>query len=363
MRSVSSLRAWIQHFLPTANADAQEGAWQLMHALLTEFTVSLCGLARQLERTSRGGTARQYLSRWLGRPAWNPLDLYARLPAVWPRTLRRARELPLLIDCTILGEAWCVLQVSLPWQGRALPVYRVVVHYRTPELGQTELLYQALTWLQKHLPGSRPRYVLVMDRGFPSHALIKHLQTAGWRYVLRIGSNWRITHADYTGRGDGWFVGPLPPGVYQQSWFGSALLGTKSKGQNKWSRSHVVICNAAAQQEVWVLATSEGTAAAALRIYRQRMQIEAEFRDIKGPMGLDHLQHWQDPKRVARLLAWIAVYEWRLALLWLSQPLADWGRTHLQVGGRLSWINITRRWVKHHLLEVVGQRTLVRESP
>lgn len=363
MRSVPNLQAWIQHFLPTASPAAQEGARQLLRALLTDFTVSLCGLARQLERTTRAASGRQYLFRWLNRSAWTPLDLYARLPALWPAALQRARELPLLIDCTVLGEAWCVLQVSLPWQGRALPVYRVVVHFRTPEAGQTELLYQALVWLRAHLPGPRDRYVLVLDRGFPSHLLIRDLQAQGWRYVLRIGGNWRLTQRDYTGRADAWFVGPLQPEAPAQAWFDTAVLGTKHKGRGKWSRTHVVVFAASAQQEVWVLATSETSAAAAIGIYRQRMQIEAEFRDIKGPLGLDHLRHWEDRERVARMLAWVAVYEWRLALLWLRHRLTRWGKTHLQIGGSLSWITVTREWVKRHFRAAVGWQTRVRESP
>ena len=62
-----------------------------------------------------------------------------------------------------------------------------------------------------------------------------------------------------------------------------------------------------AHQEVWVLATNLGTWEAAVTIYRQRMQIEAEFRDLKGPWGLDHLERWEGRERVARMLAWVAV--------------------------------------------------------
>jgi len=362
MRSVPSLRRWSEHFLPTSSAAAQEAAWQLLRALLVDFTVSLSGLARQLERTTGAASGRQYLFRWLNRRAWEPQVLYARLPALWPREWRRARELPLLIDCTILGEQWCVLQVSLPWQRRALPVFRLVVSFRQPEYGQTELLYQALAWLAAHLPGPRARYVLVMDRGFPSHTLLKNLQALGWRYVLRIGSHWTMAHPEYRGR-CGAVGARKAAGERWSHWFGSAVLGRRQKGRDAWSRTHVVVLADPEQQEVWVLATSETCAAAAIRLYRQRMQIEAEFRDLKGATGLDHLQEWEDVDRVARLLAWIAVYEWRLACLWLRHQPAAWGRTRLQIGGTLSWITITRAWAKYHLRAAVGPRTLVREAP
>src|SRR5262249_31799882 len=173
MRSLSSLRAWMKGFLPNTSEAAREGAWHLLRALMANFTVSLCGLARQLSRGTRATSARQYLFRWLCRSNWQPAQIYAHLPQLWPRQLRRARRVLLLIDATVLGEGWCVYQVSVPWQGRALPVYRAVVNFRHPEAGQTVLVHETLAWLKQHLPGPLGRYVVVMDRGFPSHLLIR----------------------------------------------------------------------------------------------------------------------------------------------------------------------------------------------
>lgn len=374
MRSIGSLRDWVDELLPEAGEPAREAAWQLSRSLLAGFTASLCGLARQgaaLERGRKAATQRQFFFRWLQRPRWNPDALYARLPRRWPRELREAAVLPLLCDCTVLGAGWCVLQVSVPFERRALPVYRQVVSYRRPAAGQTVLLHRALAWLEAHLPGPRDRYVLVLDRGFPSHALLRWLQAQGWRYVVRIHGNWKVTHADYTGLLQGWLPAP-PKGTrgtrgraagQQVACLREGTLGNRHKGRAKWSRSHVVGYRAPAHREVWLLATSEVEPAVAVALYRQRMQIEAEFRDLKGPLGLDHLEHWQDAERVARLLVWVAVYEWRLALLWCARALAAWGRTYLQIGGALSWITITRAWVKLHLRAAVGPRTLVRESP
>lgn len=362
MRSPGSLRKWVRMFLPTASAAAQEAGWQLTRALTAEFTVNLCELGRQLERAGQARSGRQYLFRWLNRAAWEPADWYARLPAVWPKALRRAKQVALLMDCTYLGEGWCVLQVSLPWQSRALPVYRAVVHYRTPEAGQTELVHEALAWLKLHLPGPPSRYVVVMDRGFPSHLLLRALQAAGWRYVLRIGGDWRVTHAEHTGRLDA-LLGQEAAGERQGRWLGDAVLGNRRKGRARWSRGCVVVYFDPAYQDLWVLATSEGGVETAVALYRQRMQIEGEFRDLKGPGGLDHLEQWDDRDRVARLLAWVAVYEWRLAQLWEYYSLADWGRRYLQVGGKLSWITITRQWVKRQFCLAIGYQTPIRESP
>ena len=362
MRSVGTLRRWMGQLLPEQRAEAREGAWQLVRALMVNFTVRLAGLARQLDRGVSAASGRQFLSRWLSRSCWEPRELYQRLLPFWPAELRRARRLALLIDITALGKGWSVLQVSLPWRGRALPVYRLVVRYQEPEEGQTEQVLLALEWLKEQLPGEISRYVLVMDRGFPSHELIREIQARGWRYVLRIGSHWRLTHADYQGSA-GQAGGEPCPQRPQGQWLGQALLGFRKKGAKRWCQTNVVIYAHPAHQEVWVLATNLDTWEAAVTIYRQRMQIEAEFRDLKGPWGLDHLEKWEDRERVARMLAWIAVYEWRLALLCLRHAIEEWGRKWLQVGGKLSWITSTRAWVKQHWRAALGAQTLVRESP
>jgi hypothetical protein len=365
MRSVASLRQWVTDLLPHAGHPAREGARQLTCSLLTGFTANLCGLARHSAGRRRGRTAasqRQYFFRWLQRPRWIPEAIYARLLRRWPPELQTAPVVPLLIDCTILGEGWNVLQVSVPFARRALPVYRAVVPYRTPTTSQKELLDTALTWLKEHLPGAQGRYVLILDRGFPSHELLRQLQTAGWRYVVRIGRNWKLTHAEHTGLLQDAVPADRP--LRQCQWFPNGVLGNRDKGTAKWSRSHVVVFTDPRHAEAWVLATSEGDAETAVAFYRQRMQIEAEFRDIKGPLGMDHLEQWQDGERVARLLVWVAVYEWRLAWLWVTRPLAAWGRRYLQIGGPLSWINITRQWVQQHWRSALGPPpTTVRESP
>jgi len=364
MRSTDSLRLWITDLLPHTSTPAREGARQLVCSLLTGFTANLCGLARHSARRKRGRTAasqRQFFFRWLQRPRWEPEAIYRRLLRRWPAELRTATVVPLLIDCTILGEGWNVLQVSVPFARRALPVYRAVVHFRTPACSQKELLDTALAWLKEHLPGPQSRYVLLLDRGFPSHELLRQLQAAGWRYVVRIGRNWRLTHPTYTG-----LLQDAVPAVSPQRhcrWFPAATLGNRTKGTKKWSQSHVVVLADPQHAEAWVLATNEADPEAAVALYRQRMQIEAEFRDLKGPLGMDHLEHWQDADRVARLLVWVAVYEWRLAWLWLTREIAEWGRRHLQVGGSLSWINTTRQWVQRHWRLALGPPTTVREAP
>lgn len=100
------------------------------------------------------------------------------------------------------------------------------------------------------------------------------------------------------------------------------------------ARGRLALC-AAGHAARWFLVTSEVIPPHAVAFYRQRMLIEQEFWDLKGPLGLDQLATWQERPRVARLLAWIAVYKWHLAYLWLVHRLAGF-TPRLRVAGALS---------------------------
>jgi len=125
------------------------------------------------------------------------------------------------------------------------------------------------------------------------------------------------------------------------------LLGwrdARDRGAEVRGQAHVVHYFGPGQQEPWYLVTTETRPWRALRIYSERMQIEQEFKDLKGPLGLDQLGAWTDRERVACFLAWVALYEWWLAELWVREHLATFAQ-ELQIGGKLSWIRTVREWL------------------
>src|SRR5712691_2920559 len=186
MHAPRTIGAWLRQLLPAAGPCARQAAHDLLQALFSQFTTDLCQLSRQLPREPAAKSGRQYLGRWLERPHWELALIYADLNRQAKRRMARRGTVPLLVDFTHLDTRWTVLQVSFPWQGRALPLYRLVFDYRDPEVGQKEQVRMACAFLQEHLPAPLARYVLVMDRGFPSNVLIRELKEADWRFVLRI---------------------------------------------------------------------------------------------------------------------------------------------------------------------------------
>jgi Transposase DDE domain len=359
MHSHGNLRRWIDDLLPEAGRCAQHAAVRLVRSLLVGFTTQLAQLARQQDG-SAAGAARgryQYFARWLQRPHWQPETLYAGLNRHARRSLAHRRQIPLLMDLTDLAETWSVLQISFPWQERALPLYRAVVHHTDPEVERRALVQAALTFLEKHLPGARSRYVLVADRGFPGHWLIRALREANWRFVLRVSRRWKVAHPEYTGElatapEQAGLVGPEPRRL------AGAVFGRRGKGADEWSEADLVLYHGEGREEPWYLVTTEKSAAGAVALYRERMHIECEFRDLKGPFGLDTLARWQHRERVARFLAVVAVYEWRLASLWVRHQLHHRRRSFTKYGS-LSWIRLTREWV-HSQIRLAARPALAR---
>jgi hypothetical protein len=349
MRSPKSLREWVRRLLPTATPLAHHAATVLLRALLVGYTANLSQLARQMDRISPAKGTGQWLRRWLDRPHFGPATLYPCLLRLIPEAVWDQPEILLLIDATCLADRWVVLQVSIPWEGRALPVWREVYPYagadRTKQ-GQRVALEAALAGLGAHLPGSRAHYVLIMDRGFPSNRLVSRLQRDGWRFVLRVKSNWRMEHPEYTGllrEAVSLGLVTATPRLLRE-----ARLGYWEKGRDRRSTAHVVFFYGPQQQEAWFLVTSEVDPQHAVALYARRMQIEEEFRDLKGPCGLDLLADWEDLERVRCFLAWVAVYEWRLAYLWVTHQLCLF-RERLRTGGRISWIRTVREWIAREI--------------
>lgn len=360
MRPHQSITVWLTALLPDASPEAREAALGLVQALLKGSGCRLCQIARCVDRNLKARSNRQYLFRWLNRPAWNPPAIYQGLLQLLPLLTRKWKYVPLIMDFTYLSDAYVVLQFSVAFQQRALPLLRLVRAGRGGEGGQQAMMDEALAWLKQHLPGPRSRYVLLGDRGFPSHLFVKKLQKEGWRYVLRIAAGWRMTHPEYAGILQDTVGHHLRPGMAGR-WFEQAVFGKTDQGQKEWCRSNVVWCWGPEHQEPWILITSEGDARTARRMYAKRAGIECGFRDVKQGhkagdgaskqakvgTGVSWLMKWKSADRVARLLVWVAVREWRLACLWLFHRLSKF-REAVEIGGKLSWFRITCEWLNRH---------------
>lgn len=195
------------------------------------------------------------------------------------------------------GKKW-IIQASLAASGRSIPLYQEI--YPTKLLTNQKVENNFLKTLKQLFPDNL-EVIIVTDAGFKV-PWFKSVLKQGWHYVGRIRGNFHIKKSGlewekitnlYT------YKKNIP------KWIGKALLGKsnsimsnffiyKSKFKNRKSYSSKFVIASGGNQdkysksnsEPWVLATSiEGgnnIARMVINIYKSRMQIEQNFRDMKS---------------------------------------------------------------------------------
>ena len=236
----------------------------------------------------------------------------------------------ILVDWSDMDESkrHFVLRASISVQGRSLTLYEEVHTIETKDMPKTQWAF--LKTLHSMLaPTCRP--IIVTDAGFRT-PWFRQVESLGWDWVGRVRNRHWVEMA-----GDGWWVAckslyskasatPKTLGEAKLTWrhaFPCRLVvyQDKPKGRvhltraGKRARSAQSRKHAAAQREPWLLATSlpidSKLAKRTVNIYRQRMQIEEAFRDLKSTrFGLSlelHLTYQVERLQVLLLIALLAL--------------------------------------------------------
>ena len=167
-----------------------------------------------------------------------------------------------------------VLVLAAPVQGRAIPFGMVTFSSKTLRdegTSRNRMHHQAIFSLQD-LVGDRP---IVMDREFSYTELLRHLKEGGLHFVvrLRLGSH-GPGFVDREGRKI-----TLPPLARGER---VVIRGVRYRGEVEvnvigvWEKGY--------REPLWVMTTLDPEEG--LRLYRERMKIEAAFRDLKSLLGL-----------------------------------------------------------------------------
>jgi len=94
------------------------------------------------------------------------------------------QRLYLALDTTVLWDRFCMIHLSVVCCGRAVPLLWRVLEHRSATVAFEE--YQAILrrarWLLRH----HPDVMLLTDRGFANHELMKWLRQSHWHYGLRL---------------------------------------------------------------------------------------------------------------------------------------------------------------------------------
>jgi len=237
------------------------------------------------------------MDRLLGNePLYKQLEpIYAALVQF---TMGSAQNPVIVVDWTELSwdGSYQLLRAAVPVDGRALSIYEEV-HPRS-KLNNARVHRRFLKKL-KNLLGDSCRPIVVTDAGFKT-PWFRAVEKMGWNWIGRVRNRTMFQwseqepwmhckslyekacgHSRHLGRVNLTRANPLLCYLY--------LLKNKKRGRVKRTmngnrcRSNQSNKNAARQSEPWLLASSLDIPAKKLtQIYRKRMQIEENFRDMKN---------------------------------------------------------------------------------
>lgn len=186
-------------------------------------------------------------------------------------------RLHLAVDTTVLWNKYCMIHLSLVCCGRAIPLLWDVLEHESATIGWADycrLLRKARWLLRRH-----PDVMLLGDRAFPCHELLKWLKASNWHYALRL-------KCDVTWQGV--YRRPVPvinlfPPLNQ-----ARLLTNVGLWNDGIHRTNLVLATVAGAAESWAVITDEAPSLQTLWQYGLRFCVEELFLDSKsGAFGLE----------------------------------------------------------------------------
>jgi len=263
-------------------------------------------------------------------------SVYAALCRV---TLARIAEPVILVDWSDLkaDQSLHLLRASLPVGGRALTLYEEV--HPQKKLANRALQHRFLQRLAELLPpGAEP--IIVADSGFKV-PFYREVERLGWRWVgrvrgrdhVRLSRRWASCQTIFRR------ATPTPTRLGEGEWVRSNPLralfvlvrhadkGRRSKtAKGKRARSKKSTQAARGAREPWLLVASthfaDWRAKYVVRLYRQRMQIEEAFRDMKSQHFGEGLERSRS-SGTARFTVLVLIASLAAFLLWLLGTAAE----------------------------------------
>lgn len=253
--------------------------------------------------------------------------------------LQRVREPLIVIDWSDLKEdqSLHLLRASLPVGGRSLTLYEEVHPQR--DLGNRQVQHWFLRRLAQIIPATADP-IIVADSGFKV-PFYREVERLGWRWVGRVRGRdyvklkhrWRsckrlfsgaTTTARHLGVGEWVRSNPLPA-VF-------ALVRLPKQGRRaktasgKRARSNKNQQAARSAREPWLLVActrlADWSAKRLVKVYRQRMQIELSFRDMKSQHFGTGLE-CSASKQLGRFTVLVLIASLLAIVLWLIGTAAE----------------------------------------
>ena len=217
-----------------------------------------------------------------------------------------------IMDWTDYGKFWA-LQLAIPFQGRAIPIYAVVADSNLIKDEMTKMELEAMRVLFSSISQELKEYVVIVaDRGFSKIELFREIESLGGKYVIRVKKNECI---EVGGNFTKLSTIKILPG--ERMTLNGVILTEVHKHMVNLAIRRLLPAEIPQKKEydddTYYLATNLSDMEASFGIYPQRMQIEEMFRDFKSyGLHLDAHQIRQEETMQTMLLVAVLVYQFIL---------------------------------------------------
>lgn len=289
----------------------------------------LTSIARVLPEGKKFKSSYKWLSRFLQCKYFDASSLAECMLGVILGE-KPPRWVIVLVDQTTVNGVE-VVNAAIPFQGRAVPVAWVDFEYPWKKVfpaSQNTIERYLLTWLAQSAPAG-VKLILVFDRGYARVQLIKDLKEGKQPFLIR-GRRDVLVQVKVRGRQRRLSLGRLPHRQGQAIRYRQVLYHSQ-----KAEPVDVIVYREKGFQEPWFLIVPPDSESwlptvEAVRLYRQRMQIEQCFRDWKSHLGLRglHLEVNRSERLLRVLMGFTLAY--LIVLLLGSDPLAEKLRSYFE---------------------------------
>lgn len=183
----------------------------------------------------------------------------------------KSQRLYLALDTTVLWDRYCMIHLSVVCCGRAVPLlWRVLEHgSATVAFKKYKPLLRKARWLLRH----HPDVMLLADRGFANHELMRWLRTCHWHYCLRLPCDVLLQGAKRYPT----TVATLYPPIGE-----ARLYRHVGLWQDGIHRCNLVLATVKGAKESWAVITDEPPSLQTLWQYALRFRVEELFLDSKS---------------------------------------------------------------------------------
>lgn len=245
-------------------------AW-MVNALLHSGELNLAAWEPYVpSRATKAQSTERRWQRFMGNRRISVMAIY--LPLVLAALSGwKQQRLYLALDTTLLWDRFCMIHLSVVCCGRAVPLlWRVLEHgSATVAFEEYQPVLRRARWLLRH----HPDVMLLADRGFANHELMKWLRQSRWHYCLRLPCDVLV----HTSRRYPRMVGTLYPPLGEARLYEN--VGLWLDGEH---RCNLVLATVQGAKDSWAVITDEPPTLQTLWQYALRFRVEELFLDSKS---------------------------------------------------------------------------------